>query len=156
MSIYRVTATRRIQAPAHVAYDIIADYRDMHARMVPPKWFSNLRVDSGGIGAGTTIRYDVRAFGATKTHRARVDEPAPGRILVESEIDDPIVTTFSVDPTSDDRACDVTITSQLQSRDGFLGVIERWLATPMLRRIFAAELERLDTLARSVARLAAA
>jgi hypothetical protein len=156
VSIYRVTTTRHIHAPARVAYDIIADYRDMHARMVPPKWFSNLRVDSGGVGAGTTIRYDVRAFGATKTHRARVDEPTPGRVLVESEIDDPIVTTFSVEPTSDGSACEVTITSQLQSRDGFLGTIEQWLARPTLKRIFAAELDRLDTLARSVARLAAA
>jgi hypothetical protein len=156
MSTYRVSMTRRIQVPARVAYDIIADYRDAHQQIVPPEWFSNLCVESGGVGAGTRIRFDVRSFGSTKTHRATIAEPTPGRVLVESEIDDPIVTTFSVEPVNGDRACDVTVSSELQSRDGMLGKIEQWLAKPFLRRVYAAELDRLDALARSLTRSALA
>ena len=149
MSSYRVTVTRRVEASARVAYDIIADYRDGHAQIIPPKWLSNLCVESGGVGAGTKIRFDVHAFGTTKTHRACIEEPSPGRVLVESELDDEAVTTFSVVPVNDDRACDVTISSELRARDGVLGAIEQWLAKPFLRRVYAAELERLDTFARS-------
>ncbi len=149
MSTYRVSVTRRIAAPARVAYDILADYRDGHARIVPPKWFSNLCVESGGVGAGTTLRFDVRAFGSTKTHRVHVDEPARGRVLAETDVDDGAVTTFSVEPTSDGRACDVTIAVVRIARDGFLGTIEQGLVKPFLTRVYTAQLDRLDMLARS-------
>lgn len=149
MSTYRVSVTRPIAAPARVAYDIIADYRDGHQRIVPPKWFSNLCVEAGGAGAGTTLRFDVRAFGSTKTHRVNVAEPSPGRVLAETDVDDGAVTTFSVEPTSDGRACDVTISAERSARDGFLGTIEQGLVKPFLTRVYIAQLERLDVVARA-------
>jgi hypothetical protein len=149
MSTYRVSVTRRIAAPARVAYDILADYQDGHQRIVPPKWFSNLHVESGGVGAGTTLCFDVRAFGSTQTHRVHVEEPSPGRVLAETDVDDGAVTTFSVEPTSDGRACDVTISAERRARDGFFGTIEQGLVKPFLTRIYVAQLDRLDLVARA-------
>lgn len=149
MSTYRVTATRRIGAPAKIAYDIIADYRHGHTLIIPPKVFQNLQVTSGGFGAGTTICFDVRAFGSTKTLHATVTEPTPGRVLVETDLDAGVVTSFTVEPAADGRECDVTITTDFRGRDGLLGTIEQGLAKPFLRRAFAAELDRLDAVSRS-------
>src|SRR5215831_6161403 len=149
MSTYRVTATRRVGAPARVAYDIIADYRDGHPQIIPPPWFQNICVDSGGIGRGTRFRFDIHAYGSKRTLRAEVDEPAPGRVLAESYPDEGTVTTFTVEPTADDRACDVTITSDVRDRGGFVGSIERAVMSRFLRKVFIAELARLDAVARA-------
>lgn len=149
MSTYRVSASRRISAPARVAYDIIADYQNGHQLIVPPKWIQNLCVETGGFGAGTTVCFDLHSFGSTKRYRGLVDEPTPGRVLRESYADQGAVTTFSVEPTSDGGACDVTISSELHSRDGILGAIEQRLAKPFLRRVYTAELERLDGVAKA-------
>jgi len=152
MTTYRVTATRRIHAPAHVAYDIIADYRDGHPRIIPPPWFRDIRVDQGGVGSGTTFDFDIYAFGSKRTLHAVVSEPAPGRVLAETYPEEETVTTFSVDPVDGDRACNVTITSDVRARDGLAGRIERALMRRFLARVFAAELARLDDVARSQAR----
>ena len=69
-----VSASAEIGAPAVNVYRMIADYRNGHPRIVPPRYLTNLRVDSGGYGAGTRIRYDVRAFGTT--HHARAGHRA--------------------------------------------------------------------------------
>jgi hypothetical protein len=148
VSKYRVTVTRRIAVPARIAYNIIADYRDGHGHISPPNVFSNLVVEEGGFGAGTRICFDVRAFGSTKRHRAHIAEPQPGRVLVETETNDEFVTTFSVIPTADGKSCDVTIDTMATSRDGFLGKIEQTMAKPFLRRLYTAELERLETVAK--------
>jgi hypothetical protein len=95
------------------------------------------------------FRFDVHAFGGKRTLRAVVDEPTPGRVLAESYPDEGAVTTFTVEPTSDDRACDVTITSDVRGRGGLVGAIERAVNTRFLRRVFIAELERLDSVARA-------
>jgi hypothetical protein len=147
MSTYRVTATRRIAAPAHVTYGIIADYRDGHPHIIPAPWFRDIRVDSGGVGAGTTFRFDIHAFGRTRTIRAVVSEPTPGRVLVESYPEDGTVTTFTVQPADGDRACDVTIASDIHHRGGFAGTLERMVSTRFLRRVFTAELELLERVA---------
>jgi hypothetical protein len=149
MSTYRVTATRRIGAPARVAYDIIADYRDGHPRIIPPPWFQNIRVDAGGVGQGTRFRFDIHAFGSKRTWHAVVDEPSPGRVLAESYPDEGTVTTFTVEPIADDRACNVTIMSDVPDRGGLVGAIERAVMSRFLRKVFIAELARLDSVARA-------
>lgn len=150
MSTYRVTATRRVAAPARIAYDLIADYRTGHTQIVPPKVFQNLQVEAGGYGEGTKITFDVRAFGSTTNIRADITEPKPGRVLVETETDHKVVTTFSVEPIGDGSTCDVTIDSIFKSRDGVLGKIEQSLAKPFLRRVYKDELQRLEAIAKQV------
>jgi hypothetical protein len=92
----RVSAV--VQAPAPHVYNIIADYRDGHPRIVPHRYFKWMRVDGGGVGAGTTITFQMRVMGSSKVLRATITEPEPGRVLVETYPESGIVTTFFVAP----------------------------------------------------------
>src|SRR5919107_1939926 len=95
---YRGTATATMEAPPERVYGIIADYQAGHPRILPAPYFSNLRVDEGGVGAGTRFHFDVRAFGQTQTLHSEVSEPVTGRELVERYPATGVVTTFRVEP----------------------------------------------------------
>src|SRR5579864_4473795 len=87
MASYSVSGSLRIAAPPARIYGIIADYHRGHPTILP-KQFRNLRVESGsGIGAGTTIRFEVTVMGKTDRYKAIVSEPEPGRVLVEKNLD---------------------------------------------------------------------
>jgi Polyketide cyclase / dehydrase and lipid transport len=135
-----ISASARIDAPAARVYGIIADYRNGHPHILP-KAFRNLVVEKGGIGAGTVIRFDVRAFGVTRTLRAEITEPQPGRVLVEKNVEgDPSVTTFTVSPVDAGRASDVTIDTRLGAKPGLLGAIERAMSKRFLKTLYREEL----------------
>lgn len=145
---YRITASRRVAAPAARVYDIIADYRDGHPSILP-RAFRNLQVDEGGRGAGTRFHMDVHAFGRKETMRATVTEPQPGRVLVEKYLDRPTMTTFTVERGAHDGEAIVTFDTELESRSGVLGAVERWLSTAFLQRLYREELGNLDRVARN-------
>jgi hypothetical protein len=144
---YRVIASRRVAAPAARVYDIIADYRVGHPSILP-RAFRNLQVDEGGRGAGTRFRMDVHAFGRKEIMRGVVTEPQPGRVLVEKYLDLPTVTTFTVERGAHDGEAVVTFDTELESRRGVLGAVERWLSTAFLQRLYREELGNLDRVAR--------
>lgn len=148
MNTYQVQASAPIQAPAHVAYGIIADYRNGHPHILPP-YFSNLVVDEGGIGAGTRIRFDMTLLGQKQRYCATVTEPEPGRVLMEDNGPEAgSVTTFTVDPALQGAAAQVTITTKFTQRPGLGGRIERFLIGFFVPRIYAQELQLLDKVAR--------
>ena len=147
MPRFRVESTARIDAPAERVYAIIADYREAHPRILPQHYFRNLRVEQGGVGAGTVIRFQVCVFGTTRTARAVISEPSPGRVLVESDIDRNLVTTFTVAPIADGSGCLVTIATELPVRGGVRGMVERQLTTKLLRKVYAEELALLASVA---------
>src|SRR5215204_3004132 len=64
MSSFTVGAAARVNAPARRVYDMIADYRNGHPRIVPPKYFTSLDVEEGGVGDGTVIRFTMRVLGS--------------------------------------------------------------------------------------------
>ena len=97
MRPFRVSSSARIGAPAPAVYRLIADYRNGHPRIVPPEYFSNIVVEEGGYGAGTRITFDARMLGITQRARAWIEEPEPGRVLLE-RLEVGWVTTFTVDP----------------------------------------------------------
>ena len=137
---FTVQASAEIDAPAASIYRLVADYRDGHTRIVPPKYFSDLRVESGsGWGAGTVITYRMRALGSTTNARATVTEPQPGRVLVESDTDNQTLTTFVVDPLGDARSR-LTISTTLPTHAGIRGWLERSFIRSYLGRVYAAEL----------------
>jgi uncharacterized membrane protein len=138
--------TTRINAPADRIYGIVADYHNGHPRILPPQ-LRNLVVEQGGIGAGTIIRCEMRAFGATRKFRATVTEPKPGRVLVETLDDNRTVTTFIVEPVDDGRAADVTISTRTMTRPGLLGLAERTLTSRFLVSVYEQELALLATVA---------
>jgi hypothetical protein len=129
----------KVGGSAADAYRMIADYRVGHTRIIPPRYFRDLRVEEGGFGAGTVIRYDLIVFGKTNHACARVTEPEPGRVLVETDLDRGAVTTFIVEPLSAAKSR-VTIKTHMPTRSGLLGVIERAVTRRFLERVYVAEL----------------
>lgn len=148
MSSYRIQVSARVHAPPDLVYRLIADYRDGHPRIVPPKYFSNLVVEEGGYGAGTRFRIDMTVLGNTQRMRAVVTEPQPGRVLVERDVDRGLVTAFEVAPAGAD-ACDVTFTTDIPGKGGVAGAIERFVTKLMLPKIYREELAQLERVAQS-------
>ena len=137
-----VRASAVVQAPAARVYDIIADYRDGHPRIVPPRYFKWMRVHSGGIGAGTTISFGMRVMGVSKTLKAIISEPEPGRVLLEAYPLDGTETTFTVVPEGA-SASRVTIATAVSPRGGLAAVFERAVSRRVLPPIYREELQRL-------------
>lgn len=123
-------------------YAILADYHTGHPAILPPDVFRDLRVEEGGRGAGTRISFEMRSFGTWRRHHGVVSEPEPGRRLVETYPGVGIDTTFTVEPAEGGAASRVTIATTY-ARAGLRGRIERLLAPPFLRKVYAAELEQL-------------
>jgi uncharacterized protein YndB with AHSA1/START domain len=140
-----VSAERVIDAPADAVYGYVADMRDHHPHYLPPA-FSDFRVESGGVGAGTITRFKVTAGGRSREYRMRVDEPEPGRVLTESDTDSSLVTTTTVTPR--DGASVVQISTSWNGAGGIGGFFERTFAPRAMRPIYADELDRLDAYAR--------
>lgn len=140
----RISESRTIPAPAPVLYNLIADYRTGHPSILPKEYFGPLEVLSGGRGAGTKIRFAMRAFGRVSEDTAEISEPVPGKELRET-LPSGIVTTFSVEPQDLNEAT-VTITTEY-SKSGLGGWLEKILATRYLRRVYVAELAQLARVA---------
>jgi hypothetical protein len=152
MKSYQVPASALIKAPAELVYNIIADYHNGHPYILPKPYFLNLEVEQGGFGEGTVIRFQMRVLGKTETFRAVVTEPEPGRVLVESNQPQGSVTTFTVDPIEGGQCAQVTFATELPSRGGMSGLLERLLITLMLPRIYKKELAQLEAVAQERAR----
>lgn len=138
----RAAASAVIEAPSAAVYGIIADYHRGHPSILPPKYFGDLRVEEGGIGAGARISFDMRSFGTLQHFRGEVAEPEPGRRLVETYPDIGIETVFTVDPVDGGRRSRVTIATSYR-KPGLRGWLERLLAPAFLRGVYAAELRLL-------------
>ena len=134
-----------MDAPAETVYGYIADMREHHPRFLPPA-FSDFRVESGGVGAGTVTTFKVTAGGRTREYRNVVAEPEPGRTLTESDTGSSAVTTFTVSPQG--TASLVRISTAWDGAGGIGGFFERTFAPRVLRGIYADELKRLDAYAR--------
>jgi hypothetical protein len=146
---YVVTASADMDAAPERVYAIIADYHEGHPSILP-RQFRNLTVEKGGVGAGTIIRFDVRAYGATTHFRSIVSEPEPGRVLVEENLEPaPGKTTFTVVGNPASRRTTVTFRTEMTSRSGLAGAVERFLSTRLLRKMYAEELRLLAARART-------
>ena len=144
---HTINASAIIPARRDRIYSLLANYKDGHQRILP-KQFTSLTVEQGGIGAGTIIRFEMSFFGKKQGFRAAVTEPEPGRVLVETYLDgNDAVTTFTINPGSAPADSQVTISTELPVRSGFLGRIERTVSTLLLRPIYIKELENLGRVA---------
>lgn len=141
-----VTATRTIDAPAQRVYQILANYREHHPKILPPA-FSDFKVVEGGVGAGTLVSYSVKAGGRKRSYTMRVSEPQRGRVLKESDEGSSLTTTFSV--TKEGKGSQVAIETRWQNARGFGGMMERLFAPRVMRRLYAQELGQLETYAKS-------
>jgi hypothetical protein len=139
-----VSAERVLDAPAAVVYHCIADYREHHRTegFLPPV-FTDLQVEQGGVGAGTVIRFTMNLGGRRRTAVARVTEPQPGRVLVETG--GGALTTFTVLPEGD-RAR-VRFDTVLEG-SGLEGLMLQLFGARLLRPVYEDELTRLEAAAR--------
>ncbi len=140
-----VSAERAVEAPAETVYGYIADMREHHPRFLPPA-FSDFRVESGGVGAGTVTRFKVTAGRRTREYQMKVAEPEPGRVLTESDTNSSMVTTYTVAPQG--GASLVQISTTWDGAHGIGGFFERMFAPRVMRTIYLDELSRLDAYAR--------
>jgi hypothetical protein len=143
------SAERRIDAPARRVYGYIADFRQHHPRFLPSQ-FSDLEIETGGVGAGTVHRFRMTLGGRTTDYRVRVGEPQPGRVLIESDPARRMLTTFTVEREPDGSSL-VRIDTCWHT-DGIQGLLERLVAPAMLRRVYREELELLDRYATGAAK----
>jgi len=152
MARVHAEATATISAPQQTVYDIIANYRDSHPLILPESNFSDLQVEEGGVGEGTIIRFAVHVGGNTTRYRMRVEEPQPGRVLVERDFDSDTRTTFTVDPSGSGKS-NVKIETEWTASGGIKGLVERIAAPGMLRKVYEAELRKLEEVASTKAGL---
>jgi hypothetical protein len=146
VGVIHVSAERLIEAPADTLYGYVADLRQHHPQFLPSA-FSDFRVESGGVGTGTVVRFRFTAGRRSREYRMEVAEPVPGRVLTESDSGSTLVTTFTLTPQGEGTR--VEIASAWQGAGGVGGFFERTFAPRVLRGIYAEELERLDAYAQS-------
>jgi polyketide cyclase/dehydrase/lipid transport protein len=141
MTTVRVGAERVLAAPAEIVYHCLADYVEHHrpGGFLPPA-FTELQVERGGVGAGTTITFTTVVGGRPGALTAEVSEAEPGRVLVESS--PTLSTTFTVDAAGPARAR-VQIDTQIEM-PGVQGLVGRFLVPRLLRPIYEDELQRLE------------
>lgn len=147
MRRYQIEATRDINASAERVWAILVDYREGHPAILPRKYFSELEVVEGGVGAGTVIAFQMHLLGTKQSFRMVVTEPEPGRILQETDTSTGVATSFLLDSRGPGQGTRVTFRTELQSRGGPIGVLERFLSTAALRRVYTEELALLAALA---------
>lgn len=148
MAKHNMSASALVSAPARKVYDLIADYRDGHPRILPKPYFVSLHVEQGGYGAGTVINFEMQLMGRKKSFHSTITEPEPGHTLVETDMNTGAVTTFRVDPRSDGQEAFVTITTTTTVPNGLLGKLQGWLTTRLLRPIYEKELAQLAAVAK--------
>jgi uncharacterized protein YndB with AHSA1/START domain len=144
----RVIESGSVGAPPELVYSLIADMRAHHAHFLPPS-LKDLRVEQGGYGAGTTYRVTGVFLGGERVLHMRLDEPEPGRVLTESDLDSPLVTTWTVEPEGEGSR--VSIETVWPPARGIGGVLERLLAPRAMAKVYRAELRLLDRYAREQA-----
>ena len=133
-----------IEAPPAAVYAVLADYTTHHPRIMPASLFSNLQVETGGVGAGTVFHITLRMAGRQQRLHMQVAEPEPGHVLTETNLDTGAVTMFTVAPGEGEARTLVRISSEWETGGGLRGLIDR-LVTPLLMgRIFAQQLRELD------------
>ncbi|HSE20443.1 MAG TPA: SRPBCC family protein [Pyrinomonadaceae bacterium] len=148
MPTYKTTSTATIQAPAELVYNILADYHVAHPSILPEKYFQALKVEQGGFGAGTVIKFNMHVGNQLQTFRSEISEPVPGQVLLEQSLDQTgLQTRFEVVPVAE-ALSKVTFTTTGQTRRrGLLGYIERLVTEMFLQRVYRQELQKLSEFA---------
>ena len=147
MATHTVSASASIPVPAQVVYRLLADYRNGHPRILPKPYFVSLEVVEGGYGAGTKINFQMKLMGRIQSFHSVITEPAPGEVLVETDLNRGAATTFCVEPRQDGKQSFVTIATTTTVPDGIAGKLQGWLTDRLLHPIYIKELSQLAEVA---------
>ena len=140
MSAKIFSVSKKINSSPDVVYSIIADYINAHPKILPKPPFISLKVERGGIGAGTEMLVQMKMFNKVQTFRTVVTEPVPGKTLVETT-DTGYITTFSVEPENNGKSCLVTFSTELTNYPGLRKKFEFWVTSKLLQPVYKKELE---------------
>jgi hypothetical protein len=141
MGEVRATATRVVPGSPAAAWEVLADLQ-RRQRILPSAW-RDLVIEQGGRGAGTVYRATLVAGGRERVYRMVLEEPVPGRQLVEQDQRSSLRTTYEV--AEDPGGCRVTVQTTWQGASGIGGFFERRFAPRALAGIHQALLENLAT-----------
>lgn len=147
MAKHDVSASALIPAPARKVYNLIADYRNGHPRILPRPYFVSLDVEQGGYGEGTLINFQMKLMGRIQSFHSLITEPEPGHQLVETDLNTGAATTFSVEPRQNGQQAFVTITTTIDVPNGIMGKLQGWLTGQLLRPVYIKELDQLALVA---------
>jgi uncharacterized protein YndB with AHSA1/START domain len=145
----RTQAERLIGAPPAAVYAVLADYTTHHPRIMPAPPFSDLEVESGGVGAGTIFHITVRMLGRRQRLHMRVAEPEPGHVLTETNLHTGVVTEFTVASRDGGSRTVARMSSEWETQGGLRGLVDRLVTPRLLGRMFAKQLHQLDQYMRS-------
>jgi hypothetical protein len=144
MTRARAHSQNVIDAPPTAVYAVLSDYTTHHPRIMPAPLFSNLEVETGGVGAGTIFHITLRTMGKEQRLHMKVAEPEPGRVLTETNLDTGVVTVFKVAPSNDEWRTLAEISSEWETDGGLRGFTDRLFAPVLMGRIFAKQLRELS------------
>jgi uncharacterized protein YndB with AHSA1/START domain len=139
----KVDVQRTIPAPPERVHRILADYVNGRPRILPPANFLDYKVLQGGTGGGTLFSYRLRAGRRERPYEMEVSEPSPGATLVERDRNSSLVSTWTLVPSTDGGATDLTLSTSWEGSGGIGGFFERTFAPSGLRRIYGELLDRL-------------
>jgi uncharacterized protein YndB with AHSA1/START domain len=142
-------AERLIDAPPGAVYAVLADYTSRHPKIMPAPPFSDLEVESGGVGAGTVFHITLRMLGRRQRLHMRVAEPEPGHVLTETNLDTGVATEFTVAPRDGGSRTLARMSSEWETQGGLRGLADRLVTPRLMGRIFAKQLHQLDQYMRS-------
>jgi hypothetical protein len=129
-----------VPAPPAEVYAFLTDYR--RRPEILPANYTDYRVEEGGTGAGTVVRYRFKAGPRERDYRMRA-ESGDTVTLVERDLDSSLVTTWRIAPVG--AGSTVRIETEWQGASGVGGFFERTFAPKALSRVHADTLARLAT-----------
>jgi Polyketide cyclase / dehydrase and lipid transport len=146
--LVRVEADRTIGGDAADVYHVLRDYSEHHPKIMPPDHFSNLEVESGGLGAGTVFHITAKVAGKRQRLHMQVTEPEPGTVLCETNLDTGVVTQFTVSGNGSGTSV-VRMSSEWEAH-GLKGWLDRLFTPHVMRGLFNEQLEQLDRYVRAL------
>lgn len=142
MKTITIKVSDTVPANVEAVYAVIADYNVGHQAILPRPAFREMKVLEGGYGAGTRLHLHVRVWGQSTYFEQVVEEPEPGRVLIERDINTGQYSTFTLESLSD-RETQVTITSVMPISRGLKGFLERMSQPAIISKLFKTELQNL-------------
>ncbi len=134
MSQVRAVAAAHIHAPAKQVSDALADYATVRPEILPAQ-YTDYAVRSGGVGAGTVVNWKLHATEKRVRDCAiTVTSPEEG-VLVETDGNSSMVTTYTVVGSEDGHAS-VVIETVWNGAGGIGGFFERTFAPKALVKIY--------------------
>jgi hypothetical protein len=136
-----VTTERTLDAGPDRVLAALGDYTGVRSRMLT-EHFSEYEVREGGQGEGTVVHWKLAAT-SKRVRDCLFTASTPGKDrLVERDANSSMVTTWTVSPAGD--AARVQVTTTWDGAGGVGGFFEKTFAPKGLRRIYDAQLEKLN------------